>query len=287
MPNLTTPIPPKLTGAAGDDIKAIKKWGTALIDELSYIFNNLDAGNVSEAASVKAENIDTSNAKIQNAQIGNLTADKLRTGQLNTNLVRVESDFGNLSMSGSSIVISDNKEERFKVEYDPDTGLFSFVINNSEGNPTVYINSFGNAVFSGRVDSSEIFSSTIVGTDSVSYEQKEGGVFAEMDTKGIKILQDKNQSRLQKLGMSVGDDGTAYIVLGSGDGSGEVIINGVKYSNGSFVIQKNSSYSSFGTVGGNTVISFMDDGELWLRGDRVLINGRDILSEIDEIKKQI
>lgn len=287
MPNLTTPIPPKLTGAAGDDIKAIKKWGTALIDELSYIFNNLDAGNVSEAASVKAENIDTSNAKIQNAQIGNLTADKLRTGQLNTNLVKVESDFGNLSMSGSSIVISDNKEERFKVEYDPDTGLFSFVINNSEGNPTVYINSFGNAVFSGRVDSSEIFSSTIVGTDSVSYEQKEGGVFAEMDTKGIKILQDKNQSRLQKLGMSVGDDGTAYIVLGSGDGSGEVIINGVKYSNGSFVIQKNSSYSSFGTVGGNTVISFMDDGELWLRGDRVLINGRDILSEIDEIKKQI
>lgn len=287
MPNLTTPIPPKLTGAAGDDIKAIKKWGTALIDELSYIFNNLDAGNVSEAASVKAENIDTSNAKIHNAQIGNLTADKLRTGQLNTNLVRVESDFGNLSMSGSSIVISDNKEERFKVEYDPDTGLFSFVINNSEGNPTVYINSFGNAVFSGRVDSSEIFSSTIVGTDSVSYEQKEGGVFAEMDTKGIKILQDKNQRRLQKLGMSVGDDGTAYIVLGSGDGSGEVIINGVKYSNGSFVIQKNSSYSSFGTVGGNTVISFMDDGELWLRGDRVLINGRDILSEIDEIKKQI
>lgn len=285
MPNLTTPIPPKLTGAAGDDIKAIKKWGTALIDELSYIFNNLDAGNVSEAASVKAENIDTSNAKIQNAQIGNLTADKLRTGQLNTNLVTVESDFGNLSMSGSSIIISDNKEERFKVEYDPDTGLFSFVINNSEGNPTVYINSFGNAVFSGRVDSSEIFSSTIVGTDSVSYEQKEGGVFAEMDTKGIKILQDKNQRRLQKLGMSVGDDGTAYIVLGSGDGSGEVIINGVKYSNGSFVIQKNSSYSSFGTVGGNTVISFMDDGELWLRGDRVLINGRDILSEIDEIKK--
>ena len=287
MPNLTTPIPPKLTGAAGDDIKAIKKWGTALIDELSYIFNNLDAGNVSEAASVKAENIDTSNAKIQNAQIGNLTADKLRTGQLNTNLVTVESDFGNLSMSGSSIIISDNKEERFKVEYDPDTGLFSFVINNSEGNPTVYINSFGNAVFSGRVDSSEIFSSTIVGTDSVSYLQKDGGVFAEMDTKGIKILQDKNQQRLQKLGMSVGDDGTAYIVLGSGDGSGEVTINGVKYSNGSFVIQKNSTYSSFGTVGGSTVLSFMDDGDLWIRGDRVLINGRDVLKEIDEIKKQI
>lgn len=287
MPNLTTPIPPKLTGVSGDDIKAIKKWGTALIDELSYIFNNLDAGNVSEAASVKAENIDTSNAKIQNAQIGNLTADKLRTGQLNTNLVTVESDFGNLSMSGSSIIISDNKEERFKVEYDPDTGLFSFVINNAEGKPTVYINSFGNAVFSGRVDSSEIFSSTIVGTDSVSYLQKDGGVFAEIDMKGIKILQDKNQKRLQKLGMSVGDDGTAYIVLGSGDGSGEVTINGVKYSNGSFVIQKNSTYSSFGTVGGSSVLSFMDDGELWLRGDRVLVNGRDILSELDEIKKQI
>lgn len=73
-----------------------------------------------------------------------------------------------------------------------------------------------------------------------------------MDTKGIKILQDKNQKRLQKLGMSVGDDGTAYIVLGSGDGSGEVTINGVKYSNGSLLYKKTRHISSFGTVGGST-----------------------------------
>ena len=31
MPNLTTPIPPKLTGAAGDDIKAIKNGGRRLL----------------------------------------------------------------------------------------------------------------------------------------------------------------------------------------------------------------------------------------------------------------
>ena len=55
MPNLTTPIPSRLTGDVQTDVQALKKWGTALIDELTYIFNNLDAGNVSEAASVKAE----------------------------------------------------------------------------------------------------------------------------------------------------------------------------------------------------------------------------------------
>ena len=57
MPNLTAPIPSKLTGDNETDIKMLKNWGTALIDELSFIINNLDAGNVSEAAEVKAENI--------------------------------------------------------------------------------------------------------------------------------------------------------------------------------------------------------------------------------------
>ena len=287
MPNLTTPIPNKITGDASEDLKAIQKWGTALIDELAYIFNNLDAGNVSEAASVKAENIDTNTAKIQNAQIGILTADKLKAGTVDTNLVTVSSESGNLNISGNSIVISDNNVDRFKAEYNPLTGIFSFILCNSEGQPTVYINSLGNAVFSGKIDSSEIYSSTIVGTDSVSYDKKTGGVFAEIDTTGIKVMQDKNNSRQQKIGMSVGDDGTAYMVLGAGDGSGQEIINGVVYSNGSFLIQKNSSFASLGIAGGQAVVSFMNNGELWLRGGRVLINGRDVLSEIDSLKAKL
>ena len=44
MPNLTTPIPPKLSGQSNEDLIRFKEWGTALIDELTYILNNLDAG---------------------------------------------------------------------------------------------------------------------------------------------------------------------------------------------------------------------------------------------------
>ena len=62
MPNFTTPIPPRLTGNPTEDTEALKRWGTALVDELTYLFNNLDSGYVIEAASVKAENIETNNA---------------------------------------------------------------------------------------------------------------------------------------------------------------------------------------------------------------------------------
>lgn len=287
MPNLTTPIPSKLTGNTADDMKAIKKWGTALIDELTYIFNNLDTGNVKEAASVKAENIDTNNAKIQNAQIGALTADKLKAGTVDTNLVTVESESGNLSISGNEIIISDNRNERFCAKYDPAADLFNFTLYNSLGQPTVYINSLGNAVFSGKIDASEIYSSTIIGTDSVSYKENTGGVFAEIDTTGIKIMQDNNYDRLQKFGASVGDDGTSYLVLGSGDGGGKTVINGVVYSNGSFLVQKQTNFASLGIVGSQALVSLMENGELWLRGSNILINGRDILGEIDKLGLRI
>lgn len=287
MPNLTTPIPKKLTGSANDDVKSLQKWGTALIDELTYLFNNLDAGNVSEAASVKAENINTNTAKIQNAQIGVLTADKLKAGTVDTNLVTVSSESGNLNISGNRIVISDGSMDRFEAVYDESSNIFSFILRNASGDPTVYINSLGNAIFSGKIDSSEIYSSTIIGTDSISYDEKNGGVFAEIDTTGVKIMQDKNNERLQKIGMSVGDDGTAYMVLGAGDDTGRVVINGVVYSNGSFLMQKNSSYASLGIAGGQAIVSFMENGELWLRGSDVLINGRDILKEIDTLKAKI
>ncbi len=284
MPNLTTPIPSRLTGDTARDINSIKKWGTALIDELTYIFNNLDAGNVIEAASVKAENIDTTNAKITNAQIGNLTADKLRAGTVDTDLVVVRNEDGNLTINGSSIKISDNNTARFIAEYDKDSDLFRFILCNRDGLPTVSINSMGNAVFSGKIDSSEIYSSTIVGTDSLSYEVVDGGVFAMMDSQGIKIMQDKDGERHQKLGMSVGDDGTAYMVMGEGDGTDEHTINGVRYSHGSFLMKRETGVATIGIVGGSGIVGFSESGDLLLGGSRVLINGRDVLAELDSLK---
>ncbi len=288
MPSFTTPTPLRLTGDTSEDVKMLKRWGTALIDELAYLFNNLDKGNVIEAASVKAENIETNNAKISNAQIGTLSANKLVSGKVNTNLVTVEDNDGTLNISGSEIVISDKNNERFVAAYDKESNRFRFELCNKDGVPTVTINSDGNAVFTGQVESSAIFSSTIIGTDKEDYSNIEGDVFANIDHSGIKIMQDKKGERLQKVGMSVSDDGTAYIILGAGDGSGKIDINGVVYTDGTLAVEKNESYGRMGIVGGEASATFWDSsGELWLNGREVLINNRNILSEIDSIKSQI
>lgn len=288
MPNLTTPIPPKLCGKSNEDLIKFKEWGTALIDELSYILNNLDAGNVIEASSVKAENIDTATALIENAKIGLLTADKLSAGTLDTNKVTVSSSNGALKLSDAQIVITDNKNTRFLAAYNSRTRKFNFVLCNNSGTPTVSIDSGGNAVFTGKVESSSVYSSTIIGTDSASYAAYSGGVFAQLDPTGIKVMQDKNNDRNQKIGMSVADDGTAYMVLGAGNGSGRKNINGVEYSNGAFVIEKNLSGASLGIKGYSPFINLWEDsGQLWLSGSSVLINGLNIEQELSAIKQRL
>lgn len=288
MPNLTTPIPPKLTGNPEADIGSLKRWGTALIDELTYLFNNLDCGNVIEAASVKAENIETRNAKISNAQIGALTADKLVSGSIDTSKVSVEDKDGKLSISGSEIIISDKKRERFVAAYDGGEDEFRFELFNERGEPTVTINSRGDAVFSGELEGAKIFSSTIIGTDSDSYDDLSGGVFANIDEKGIKVMQDDDGVRRQKIGMSVAKDGTAYLILGAGNGSGETNINGVVYTNGAFKAEKNESYASLGIVGSEAFVTFWENtGDLWLSGDQVMINGIDVLSQISALQRRV
>lgn len=288
MPNFTTPIPPKLCGNPKSDVETLKKWGTALVDELTYIFNHLDSGNVIEASSVKAENISTDNAKITDAQIGALTADKLVCGTVNTNSVTVADTSGRLNISGSEITISDKNRKRFNASYNAENDSFVFELYNPSGEAVVSINSDGNAVFSGRVESSEIFSSTIVGTDVASYTETTGGVFANIDRSGIKVMQDKNAVRYQKIGIAVADDGTAYMIFGSGNGGDRKIINGVEYTNGSFKIEKNDSYANMGLVGGKPFVTFWEDsGELWLSGDKIMLNGYDVLSEINNIKNKL
>lgn len=288
MPNVTTPIPPNLTENTAEDIKRLKAWGTALIDELTYLFTNLDASNVREAGSVKAENINTNNAKINNAQIGTLSADKLVAGKVDTNKVTVKSRNGALNLSGSELALSDQNTVRFLAGLDESSGEFHFLLCNKLGVPTVAINSAGNAVFTGQVESSAIYASTIIGTDSQSYADAEGGVFAQMDPAGIKIMHDKDGERLQKLGMSVGSDGTAYMVFGAGNGEGSHTINGVVYTNGSFKIEKNESSASLGLVGYAPQMSFWENtGELWLSGSRVLINGTDLEAECQTLQTRL
>lgn len=288
MPNLTTPIPPKLTGRTEDDLKRLKEWGTALIDELSYLFNNLGSANVKEAASVKAENIDTSSAKISSAQIGALTADKLIAGTVDTNKVTVADEKRLLELTGSSIILRDGENERFIAAYNKDGEAFQFILCNSDGEPTVSINSIGDAVFRGTVESSQVFGSTIIGTDSYSYLNKEGGVFVLTDPAGMKIMQDKNNARKQKIGMSVADDGTAYMVLGTGNGTETKNVNGVVYSNGAFKIEKNESCASMGLAGYSPFVYFWEDnGELWLSGKNVLINGTNVLKKIEQLENEI
>ena len=281
MPNVTTPIPPNLTGNTETDVRRLKEWGTALIDELTYLFHNLDAGNVIEAASVKAENIDTTSATIGNAQIGALSADKLVAGSVDTEKVTVTDQDGNLEITGSELVIRDKNGKRFEASYNKTTNKFQFALFNKEGNPTVFINSDGNAVFSGKVESSTIYASTIIGTDSTSYAGKEGDVFAQMDPTGIKVMQDQRGNRLQKLGMSVGNDGSAYLVLGAGNGENSISVNGVVYTNGTFKLQKDNGHAMMGLVGYAPHINFWEEsGELWLSGNRVLINGYDVNTQI-------
>ncbi|MBO5364524.1 MAG: hypothetical protein J6A56_03565 [Clostridia bacterium] len=286
MPNVTTPIPPNLTGRTEEDIRRLKEWGTALIDELTYLFSNLDAGNVLEAASVKAENIDTGTAKIGNAQIGALTADKLVTGTVDTGKVTVSDGDSQLRISESEIVIRDRNHQRFVAAYDKETGKFRFLLCNEKGEPTVSINSGGNAIFSGQVESSAIYASTIIGTDSISYAEKEGGVFAQMDPTGLKVMQDGNGGRKQKIGMTVGSrDGAAYLVLGAGNGDESTNINGVVYTNGTFKIQKNNGHANMGLVGYAPFINFWEEsGELWLDGSRVLVKGVDVVSQISNLQ---
>lgn len=101
-------------------------------------------------------------------------------------------------------------------------------------------------------------------------------------------MQDKNSVRNQKIGMSVADDGTAYLVLGAGNGDGQRIINGVKYSNGTFVIEKNSSGASMGLKGYAPFINFWENtDELWLSGRSVKINGTDIEKKLSSIEQRL
>jgi len=62
----------------------------------------------------------------------------------------------------------------------------------------------------------------------------------------------------------------------------------VVYTNGAFKVEKNDAGVSMGLVGYPPQMSFWENnGELWLSGSRVLINGTDILSELSRLEAKI
>lgn len=254
------------------------------IDQLRYILCNLDTGNVIEAASVKAQNIDVGQAKILDAQIGSLTADKLYAGTIDSGKVSIsnKSNSQRIDITGSYIHFTEGGTDRAGIGYLPD-GTFVFYINDPSGQQTrIGLDSNGNAYVMGTIESSvinssSIYASKIVGASKEVYDAfppsgtgtEVPGVFAEMDQTGIKIMQDEYAAdettivnRLQKIGLTVDDAGKAILVLGAGHGGASTkTFNGVTYSDNCFVIDKGDGATSlyiYGATDGN--ITFTNDG---------------------------
>lgn len=162
MPNLTAGYPKKPFLCVNDE-KQIKEllsttqnlqdWAVGLVDELRYLFCNLDAGNVMEAGSVKAENIDTRFAKIKSAQIQSLKADKIKTGTLHvTENMTIQNGDGTIQFLSDSIVFYDpNGVQRLAMGRINGSDVFVFVMNDPKGNPMLNMDSHGEAIFGGTI----------------------------------------------------------------------------------------------------------------------------------------
>ena len=175
MPNLTTGFPKK-TGNLESDYENLYNWSVSLIDELKSILCNLDSGNVTEANSVKAQNIDCTQARIKDAQMQSITADKLtagtidardinvininadniNTGTLNSEIVNIESEDakGKLILDGDSLIFyekdGDKIYQRIAIGRGED-GKYIFTVQNRDGTQEVYMDSGGNINITGNI----------------------------------------------------------------------------------------------------------------------------------------
>lgn len=179
-------LPEEGTGNLKEDFENLKTKFISVLKELEYALGNLDEENVSRAASVYAEDIDTTHAKINSAQIQSLTADKLTAGTIdareievtnidadnvtagtiNTNNVAVQSADGSLQLNGSLLCMNDRQgnprllmglDTRASIDGEPNPyyNQFNFFIINKEGVNTIYFDDDGNAVFAGKIDTKQ------------------------------------------------------------------------------------------------------------------------------------
>ena len=150
MPNLTTGFP-KRTGNLEEDYENLYNWSVSLIDELKSILCNLDSGNVTEANSVKAQNIDCTQARIKDAQMQSLTADKLTAGTIDAGQITVkgESDNGKMVMSGEKLVFFETGNDKPRIYIGRDGDDYIFSVQNSDATQGIYMDESGNIVITG------------------------------------------------------------------------------------------------------------------------------------------
>ena len=151
MPNLTTPFL-RLSGDTEQDLKQIEQWSVALVDELKSVLCNLDSGNVGEAASVKAQNIDCTKAKIKDAQVQSMTADKLTAGTINVSEGisitgshddKTTGDYGSMNITNETIEMYERGNLRIAIGRDED-GHYIFTVQSRDGNSGIYMKEDGN-----------------------------------------------------------------------------------------------------------------------------------------------
>lgn len=163
MPLLTVGYPMERWDTDAN-VTEIKNVLNETIDQLRYILCNLDAGNVIEAASVKAQNIDVTQAQIKDAQIGSLKADKLWAGTIDSGKVTIKEKDSNktIDITGSYIHFEEDGKDRAGMGYLPD-GTFVFYINDPSGQQVqIGLDSDGNAIFRGDVVGGSITSDTTI-----------------------------------------------------------------------------------------------------------------------------
>lgn len=150
MPNLTTPFPDLKGEDISEDMQKVKEWSISLIDELKYIFCNLDAGNVTEAGSVKAQNIDCTKARIRGAQIQSLTADKISAGTIDAELIGIKDTSGNgaMEIAKQAMQFFEGNQLRIYIGRD-NNGNYIFLVQNADASQGIYMNESGNIVVTG------------------------------------------------------------------------------------------------------------------------------------------
>lgn len=150
MPNLTTPFLNLKGKDINKDMDEVQNWSVALIDELKYILCNLDAGNVTEANSVKAHHIDCSQARIKGAQIQSLKADKISAGTIDAGKISIKDTSGNgyMELFKQTLTFFENNKLRIHIGRD-DKGNYIFLVQNSDASQGIYMDENGNIVITG------------------------------------------------------------------------------------------------------------------------------------------
>ena len=299
--NISQPMGGALGWEDGKRLDELDGIFSELLRQLNFLLGNLGAENVIEAASVKAENIDTTNAKIVNAQIKNLSADKIKAGTLDLSKgITITSGGGDaMTITQDSIEIAVDGVTRFLVTPD-DNGKFGFLLCNAQGQPTIRLTDDGNAVLSGIVASSEIYASHIAGVDKDTYdtliipdEGEYNGIFVDIGHKGMKIFQEKENGAVgQKLGTTVDSEGTVFLILGEGNGDNQYTFNGVKYSDDTLMISKGRNTTDIVLLGMNSGIQMFQDN-LALNAAHVTVNSYEVATkqyvdqQIEDLKEWV